>query len=448
MNRLKRVLESIKGVDDFQVSNKQTKKTNMIFSDNDQKCSIQTSDKLTTITVYNRKDSEETTIGSSSGELSMLTEEAVSKLAETLVENARTQNNKNYLLVSPGYSYPRIELVDRRILDASTYQVNQLGRELYERMREESRLQGVVLTNVEVNLSSGNTNLMNSRDLDLSQQRTGIYIELTALAIDGKTREEFTTITHARKLEDINPEALVQECAKYALESLRKVNTPNHEGTVVITGPAVKDFFTPSEASISPIGHPLLQNAHSAMKYSGNSSLSIGDLISRETPLGDRLTIASDASIPFGVSSTNFGDDGLPGQRVVFVEDGIFTRFLANNQYYQYMDIKPTGPVGNIVVAPGNTSYEDLLSGDKSPKVIVYAFSWFNPDKTSGDFSSEIRFGYYFDGNNTYPIKGGLVSGNWFTSLKDIRLANETTTRGNYIGPLGIRLENMRVSGI
>ena len=45
------------------------------------------------------------------------------------------------------------------------------------------------------------------------------------------------------------------------------------------------------------------------------------------------------------------------------------------------------------------------------------------------------------------PFKGGLLIGNWFDALADIRLSSETIAQDGYYGPSAIRVGNLQVAG-
>ena len=46
-----------------------------------------------------------------------------------------------------------------------------------------------------------------------------------------------------------------------------------------------------------------------------------------------------------------------------------------------------------------------------------------------------------------YPIKGGLLVGNFFDMFTDIELSNETFEAGNYSGPVAMSVSNLKISG-
>lgn len=85
--------------------------------------------------------------------------------------------------------------------------------------------------------------------------------------------------------------------------------------------------------------------------------------------------------------------------------------------------------------------------------ILVDHFSWLTPDGTTGDFSSEVRVGYYIEnGELTKPIKGGLVAGNILDMIKNISgVSNQSviTSGGSVLAGICpyIRFENVQVAG-
>jgi len=96
-------------------------------------------------------------------------------------------------------------------------------------------------------------------------------------------------------------------------------------------------------------------------------------------------------------------------------------------------------------VPAGSAKTADLL--DSSKVVVVRAFSDFRADDASGDFASEIRLGEVRENGKVAQFKGGLLIGNWFTALANVRLSAETTALDGYYGPAAIRIGSLKVAG-
>src|SRR5262249_41159307 len=141
----------------------------------------------------------------------------------------------------------------------------------------------------------------------------------------------------------------------------------------------------------------------------------------------------SNAVAPYGLSSYAFDGNGVPGQRVEIVKDGVFVRPWAAKQFADYLKTTPTGRFGNLELPAGRTPFADLTGGERT--LYVRSFSWLTPDAARGNFGSEIRVGYLFENGSRKPVKGGTVSGNVFKALGTAKYSSETVFRGDYLGP-------------
>jgi pyruvate,orthophosphate dikinase len=104
---------------------------------------------------------------------------------------------------------------------------------------------------------------------------------------------------------------------------------------------------------------------------------------------------------------------------------------------------KKQATVGSLVIKEG-----DWISLDGSTgRVFVGQAKTMEPDPASGDFAAEIRLGEVREKGKVTPFKGGLLIGNWFTALADIRLSQETMVMDDYHGPSAIRVGDLQVAG-
>jgi len=120
-----------------------------------------------------------------------------------------------------------------------------------------------------------------------------------------------------------------------------------------------------------------------------------------------------------------------------------------------YLNIAPTGVIGNLEIPVGPTSIVDLCK-DKGPVLQVVEFSALMPDLVSGSFAAEIKLGYEYQNGNVRPVKGGSVSGNLITGFETAGFSTESQFTnyalslhrfGTYIGPEAARFESFQVSG-
>ena len=118
---------------------------------------------------------------------------------------------------------------------------------------------------------------------------------------------------------------------------------------------------------------------------------------------------------PYGLQSYAFDANGVAGQRVEIVKDGVFAKPWAPKQFADYLKTPPTGRFANLELPAGKTPFDELVRGERT--LYVRAFSWLTPDAARGNFGSEVRVGYLYENGERKPIKGGTVSGNVFKAL-------------------------------
>jgi PmbA protein len=184
--------------------------------------------------------------------------------------------------------------------------------------------------------------------------------------------------------------------------------------------------------------------ASAASKYAGLSSWEVGKPVFRGAIKGDPLTVWANRCMPFGSASDHFDSEGLPAQRIELIHENEFVAFAASQRYADYLQIPATGAFGNTELPAGKTSTSELLA---EPYVEIVQFSWFNPDPITGNFATEIRFGYLVLNGVRKPFRGGQLVGNYMDALANVRWSAETGFFGNYLGPQTARFNELKIAG-
>jgi predicted Zn-dependent protease len=120
----------------------------------------------------------------------------------------------------------------------------------------------------------------------------------------------------------------------------------------------------------------------------------------------DRVTITSD---PFDadVAGSPFTGDGLPTQRVVWIENGVVKNLDYDRYWAQKQGRAPTGNAGSIRMSGGTQSLDDLIHG--TPRgILVTRFWYLRPvDQRTILYTGLTRDGTYLieNGKITKPVK-------------------------------------------
>jgi predicted Zn-dependent protease len=357
-------------------------------------------------------------------------------LEEAVFIAGLTDNPPYSLPGMPPAGFPAVETVDRALAESDEARLAALG-ELRERLlaavASEPHIQ---LSSAEFFATHSETTLRNSRGILTGRSETDVACELILIASNGAQTAEYSAWPQRRRLADLDIEELVRRTARCARDSLRVGMPPTHEGPVIISGEALVDLFS-----------PLIFHSSARAVYQSMSRFALGASICGEQEIqGDRLTLISNALLPYGQASTPFSEEGLPGERLTVIQDHQLRAWWAEQRYADYLNIRPTGSFANIEIPPGSHAVQDLLE-ESGPLYHLVAFSWLNPDALTGDFVAEIKLGYRLEHGQVTPIKGGALSGNLFDALAAAHFSRETQFTGSYLGPQALRFAHLTISG-
>jgi predicted Zn-dependent protease len=399
------------------------------------------------ITVYCRHTHDGVEqMGEAVGQFVSDDEASVSGTLAALIAAARSQPNKPFPLVDRTTVYPKVELADPKLIDAARPEllgrVQQFSNEVLKATATES---GVDVSNLEVFIRRTRTLVQTDSGIRFECPATRADAEICFIARFGDKVAEHTARPHARRFEDLDPGQLVAVNAAHARGIVQAGPPPQFQGPVVLTGEAAHNFMILES-------EPLSWHCAARAVYEKMSRHAKGKPVWGDKPLqGDAVTLFSDPLVPFGPGSQIVSPvDAAPVRRIALLKEGCYDELIGGFRYYHYLGlleqgIRPSGPPGNTVVLAGKAHAADLLGSQRV--VVVKAFSDFRADPTSGDFASEIRLGEVRENGTATPFKGGLLIGNWFDAMAEVRLSFETIALDGYYGPSTIRLGSLQVAG-
>jgi len=303
-----------------------------------------------------------------------------------------------------------------------------------------------------------NIHIMNSEGLDLTREETTFMVELSIIVEKNGKKVEYWPHEYKRRIQDL-PISNIEEWIKIARDQLSATQPKTEKMTVI---------FSPNTV-LDGLGSTIGFHCTGAAKLNMVSKFSSGEKIA-----SDDLTIISDGLYPYGLMTSSFDDEGIPQRNNLLIKNGVFKKHI----YDQFFALKdgtkstgnglrqgntlyvfdgkyngsPINQVSNFHIEPGKKSHDQLIE-EVNHGILVKKFSWLIPNATTGQFSSEIRAGYYIDnGEINKPIKGGLIVGNFFDLVKNISgISNESviTSGGTILAGVCpyIRFEDIYVAG-
>ena len=396
------------------------------------------------VVVYSRFEQESKTwMGEATGQLLSDEESELAAQVAPLVAGAGSQKNTPYTLPPGTTEYPKVELADPALVNASQAEVADLARKFADAVVRAVTDPGVNVSNIELFIHRSQGHVSTSTGVRLDYPLTRVEAEVCFVARpDSSHTGEYTARLKARRLSDLGPETIARLCSRNARLIALAGPPPNRTGPVVLTDEAAADVLE---------RNPLGFHANARFVFEKSSRYEQGKPVTGSAEIkGERLNLVSDPLLSFGSGSEICSSlDASPASRVTIVKDGNYEGLRGTRRYLEYLGLLgkcpgPALPGSNVVVAPGQRKAEDLTGGDT---VVVRAFSAWEADPASGDFTCEIRLGELHRGGSVVPFKGGLLVGNWFTALSDVHFSRETIQHGRYHGPKAVRFNNLKVAG-
>lgn len=162
------------------------------------------------------------------------------------------------------------------------------------------------------------------------------------------------------------------------------------------------------------IGHPLELDRvfGSERNFSGTSFATVDKLgkLQYGSPI---INVVSDPTYPHGLASYGYDDEGVKAHKADLIKDGILVGYLSSRETAARINARSTGAmradswgnipiirITNVNLAPGDSSFEDLISRIDDGLYMSTISSWSpSDDRSSFEFGCEIA----------WEIKGGKL---------------------------------------
>lgn len=196
--------------------------------------------------------------------------------------------------------------------------------------------------------------------------------------------------------------------AEEAVALLTAPQCPSGEMTVVLDGSQVA--LQVHESCGHPVELDRVMGTEAA--YAGTSFLTLDKLGSYQYG-SEHVSIISDGSLPGGLGTFGYDDEGVPAQRVPIIEHGVLVNYLTDRQSAAQLDQRSNGTgrasswgriplvrMTNLSIEPGTWSFDDLLADTDDGLYMQTNRSWSIDDR---------RLNFQFGTEIAWEIKGGKL---------------------------------------
>lgn len=189
-------------------------------------------------------------------------------------------------------------------------------------------------------------------------------------------------------------------------------------------------IFTPD--SLGTLLGPVLGALGGMTLVRGTSPFqdSLGDTIA-----DTRLTVTNRPLSPSFPLVGGFDSDGIPAFDAPIITNGVLENHMIGWYSSRRLDRDVTVSVSAIDVAPGDTSFDDIVAGTEKG-IILGRFSGGAPNQKL-DFSGVAKNSFYVeDGEVKFPIHETMIAGNFAEMLTSVRaIGDESVVFGSHAYP-------------
>ncbi|MFP4135673.1 MAG: TldD/PmbA family protein [Candidatus Acetothermia bacterium] len=369
---------------------------------------------------------------------------------DTLIERAKATAK---LGESAGFEFPdsgkadELPTSDPAVSELSPADLVEIGKRVIKRIEE---FDDELELNLNLTRSKDEVRVQNSNGLAQEEQRTSVSASLTVKDVKEGDIFSFRETESARKLEDFEPDSLVDRAIQKLKWAQRE--TKIESGTYPV-------LFTPRGTLVLLV--PLLAGFNGKNVYQGTSPL--GEKLGREV-FSEELTLIDHGSIEGSPARRSFDDEGLPVGRIPLIKEGTVENFLYDLQTAGMADREPTGnglkgglisggdfrsppstgPT-SLLVGPGEKTIGRMISDVDTGLLVDQVLGLGQGNTLSGEFSNNVSVAYRIEnGEIKGKVKNTMIAGNVY-ELLDGNL--EIGKEGEWIGG-GLKSPPVALSGV
>jgi PmbA protein len=187
-------------------------------------------------------------------------------------------------------------------------------------------------------------------------------------------------------------------------------------------------IFTPlgvASALLSPL--VLAFNGKSVLEGASPLKDKLGEQV-----FDKKLSLWDDATIAYGVGSYPFDDEGVSGQRLPLITNGVVMNFLYDLQTAALAGTQSTGngqragggfpspAISSLILSGGDVSFQAMVEDMKEGLIVEQLMGADQGNLLGGDFGGNVLLGYKVEnGEIVGRVKDTMIAGNVYQVLKE-----------------------------
>jgi PmbA protein len=336
-------------------------------------------------------------------------------LVDMAVETSQFGGQANFQFPS-SQGYAEVSIFDPEVEEVAMERMVEIGKKLVGKIKGHTP---DILCDVQVTRGTSFISLINSQGGEGRYNRSffslsleGILVRDTDMLFVGDSQSS------CRLSDDINDLA---DKVIWQLEMAKRKATVSTKLLPII--------FTPHGVA-SALLSPLLLAFNGKTVLDGASPLK--DKLGEQV-FDKKLSLWDDATVAYGVGSYPFDDEGVPGQRLPLVTNGLVTNFLYDLQTAALAGTRSTGngqragggfpspAISSLILERGDVSFQAMVEDMKEGLVVEQVMGAEQGNLLGGDFGGNVLLGYKVEnGEVVGRVKDTMIAGNVYQVLKEL----------------------------
>lgn len=375
-----------------------------------------------------------------------LSAQGVEEAVRLALANCEKTAEDPYLrLPPPGPAYPRLDIYDPSIREATVEQKIDMAKFMEDSARSyDPRVK--IIESATYQDGEALVTIVNS--LGMNQTYSGAYcgVYMALVAGEGDDSQTGFALDFSLKYDRLKPDEVGKEAARRAVRMLGATPVTTRKVAVVLE-PYVATGF------LGLIGPALTSEAVQKGRslFAGKSGTSVAS---------DKVTVIDDGALPNGIASAPFDGEGVPTSRTVLIEGGVLKGYLYNTYTAAKEGVQSTGNgvrgsfkgtpevgVTNFFIEAGQTPAEELIKEIRTGLYVTEVMGMHTANPISGDFSVGVAGLLIENGQFTRPVRGMAMGGNIIELLGKVdAVGNDLQFFGGRGAPT-LRVTEMTISG-
>ena len=345
--------------------------------------------------------------------------EDVDSIVETAVKIARTlPDDPQWVSLPRKLGKTHVEgVLDPRIKNPELEQFLEIARHLLSRAKEIDRR--AFTSTVSIGMATVERAIGNNYGEIQLDESTEFDTFINVKAVEGGEESGYYDSYVAPTLHRYDPEQLVARATEVAVKTLgaKRIETGTYELVLIprVFAGVLQSLIVPAICADS------VQKGRSPLKGKEGSQV-----------LSEGITIVDDGTYPGLTGTKGFDDEGVPTKRKVVFGKGVLEGFLydsytasvegkvsTGNAFRPTSFATPSPWISNVIVEPGKGELTDLVREVRRGIVVYSTIGEWLSNPVSGLLNATVTNAVYVEnGEERFPVRGVVISGNIYELLK------------------------------